>query len=330
MTVFVAGGAGYIGSHVCKMLSKEGHNVIVYDNLSKGYREFVKWGRFIEGDISDEVRLDEVFNTNKIDVVMHFCAFIEVGESVIDPEKYYINNLSNTITLLKSMRKFGIKRFIFSSTAAIFGNPVNLPINEDDPKVPINPYGRIKLMVENMLDDYDTAYGLKSVCFRYFNAAGADPDCEIGEAHKPESHLIPLVLDAAIGERKNVKIYGDDYPTRDGTCIRDYIHVNDLAKAHILGLKFLFEENRSEKFNLGSGEGYSVKEIIDAVKKITGKDFKVVVTERRAGDPPVLIANSEKARRILGWERKYSLKEIIETAWEWHKKLKGEKIVSVF
>jgi len=326
MTILVAGGAGYIGSHVCKLLNEKGYDVIVYDNLSKGYRDFAKWGEFIEGDISDEAKLKWVFKNYNVEAVMHFCAFIEVGESVIDPEKYYINNLSNTLLLLKTMREYDVKKFIFSSTAAIFGVPVNLPINEDDPKSPINPYGRIKLMVEELLDDYDIAYGVRSICFRYFNAAGADPQGEIGEAHRPESHLIPLILDTAIGKRENVKIYGDDYPTKDGTCIRDYIHVNDLAEAHILGLNFLLDENRSEKFNLGSGEGYSVKEIINSVKDITNRDFKVVVTERRSGDAPILIANSQKAKEVLGWERKFTLKEIIETAWRWHNKFTGEKL----
>lgn len=320
MAILVAGGAGYIGSHTVKMLYKKGYDVIVYDNLSKGYREFAKWGRFIEGDISDDKKLKKVFQKYKIDAVMHFCAFIEVGESVVEPEKYYKNNLVNTITLINTMKDAGIKNFIFSSTAAIFGEPENIPIKEDDPKNPINPYGRTKLFVEEILEDYEKAYGFNSICFRYFNAAGADPDGEIGEAHNPESHLIPLILDAAMGKREAIKIFGTDYPTKDGTCIRDYIHVNDLAEAHILGLEFLLREKRSERFNLGSGEGYTVREIIDMVKKITGKDFKVVETERRAGDPPVLIADSSKARKILGWQRKFTLQEIIETAWKWHQK----------
>ncbi|MGC8770329.1 MAG: UDP-glucose 4-epimerase GalE [Brevinematia bacterium] len=320
MAILVAGGAGYIGSHTVKMLYKKGYDVIVYDNLSKGYREFAKWGKFIEGDISDDKKLKEVFKSHKIDAVMHFCAFIEVGESVVEPEKYYKNNLVNTITLINTMKDAGIKNFIFSSTAAIFGEPKHIPIKEDDPKNPINPYGKTKLFVEEILEDYEKAYGFNSICFRYFNAAGADPDGEIGEAHNPESHLIPLILDAAMGKREAIKIFGTDYPTKDGTCIRDYIHVNDLAEAHILGLEFLLKEKRSERFNLGSGEGYTVREIIDMVKKITGKEFKVVETERRAGDPPVLIADSSKARRMLGWQTKFTLQEIIETAWNWHKK----------
>ncbi|MCX7820449.1 MAG: UDP-glucose 4-epimerase GalE [Brevinematales bacterium] len=320
MAILVAGGAGYIGSHTVKLLYKKGYDVIVYDNLSKGYREFVKWGKFVQGDIADSIKLKEVFNSYKIDAVMHFCAFIEVGESVVEPEKYYKNNLVNTINLLNTMKEMNVKKFIFSSTAAIFGEPEHIPIKEDDRKNPINPYGKSKLFVEQILEDYEKAYNFNSICFRYFNAAGADPEGEIGEAHNPESHLIPLVFDAAIGKREYVKIYGTDYPTKDGTCIRDYIHVNDLAEAHILGLEYLLNQNKSEKFNLGSGEGYSVKEIIDTVKKVTGKDFKVIETERRAGDPPVLIANSSKAKGILGWERKFSLNEIISSAWEWHKK----------
>ncbi len=251
---------------------------------------------------------------------MHFCAFIEVGESVIEPEKYYKNNLINTIILLNTMKEMNIKKFIFSSTAAIFGEPENIPIKENDPKKPINPYGKSKLFVEEILEDYENAYGFNSICFRYFNAAGADPETEIGEAHNPESHLIPLILDAAMGKREYVKIFGTDYPTKDGTCIRDYIHVNDLAYAHILGLEFLIKENKSERFNLGCGEGYSVREIIDNTKKITNKDFKVIETERRRGDPPVLIADSTKAKKILGWQPQYSLEDIIKTAWNWHKK----------
>lgn len=325
MAILVAGGAGYIGSHTVKLLSRRGYDIIVYDNLSKGYKDFAKWGTFIKGDISDSSKLKEIFTNYKIDAVMHFCAFIEVGESVSNPQKYYHNNLVNTIKLLDTMLEFNIKNFIFSSTAAIFGNPVNIPIQENDPKNPINPYGKTKLYVENVLEDYEIAYGLKSICFRYFNAAGADPECEIGEAHNPESHLIPLILDAAIGKRENVKIFGTDYPTKDGTCIRDYIHVNDLAQAHILGLEYLLSEKKSENFNLGSGEGYSVREIIKNVKNITGKEFKVIETDRRPGDPPILIANSKKAQKILGWETKFSLQEIIKTAWEWHK-VKDKKI----
>ncbi|OHD16567.1 MAG: UDP-glucose 4-epimerase GalE [Spirochaetes bacterium GWD1_27_9] len=326
MNILVAGGAGYIGSHVCKMLSKMGFNVIVYDNLSKGYKEFAKWGDFVIGDLSDSQLLDIVFKKYKIDAVMHFCAFIEVGESVIDPEKYYINNVYNTINLLEAMRRNKIDKFIFSSTAAVYGMPTKIPIEEDDEKKPINPYGKSKLMIEDILEDYDKAYNFKSIRFRYFNASGADPDKEIGEAHIPESHLIPLILDAAIGRRESIKVFGTDYPTKDGTAVRDYIHVNDLATAHIKGLQYLLDGGNTNYFNLGSGNGYTVKEIIETVKKITKKDFKVIEVERRAGDPPFLIAKSDKAKKMLDWDIKYSLDDIVNTAWEWHQILVQKKL----
>ncbi|HBD96285.1 MAG: UDP-glucose 4-epimerase GalE [Spirochaetes bacterium GWF1_31_7] len=318
MYVLVAGGAGYIGSHISKMLTKRGYSVIVLDNLSHGYKEAVKYGEFIEGDISDKVLVDSIFKKYSISAVMHFCAFIEVGESVVDPEKYYINNVSNTITLIEMMRKNNVNNFIFSSTAATYGNPVKIPIEEDDLKQPINPYGMSKLMIENVLDDYDKAYGFKSIRFRYFNASGADPECEIGERHQPETHLIPLILQAASGSRDSIKIYGTDYPTDDKTAVRDYVHVNDLADAHIRGLEYLLKTGTTNYFNLGSGTGYSVKEVIDMVKKCTGKEFKVIETERRAGDPPFLVAQSEKAKEILGWGVTYSLEDIVKTAWNWH------------
>ncbi|MBO8160720.1 MAG: UDP-glucose 4-epimerase GalE [Thermosipho sp. (in: Bacteria)] len=322
MAILMAGGAGYIGSHVCKMLYEKGYEVIVYDNLSHGFKNFVKWGEFVPGDISDEKLLDNIFKNYEIDAVMHFCAYIEVGESVIDPQKYYINNVESTLILLKTMLKNGIKKFIFSSTAAVYGLPEKIPIKEDDPKQPINPYGKSKWMIEQILEDYDKAYGLRSIRFRYFNAAGADESGEIGEAHKPETHLIPLIFDAALGVRENIKIFGTDYDTRDGTCIRDFIHVNDLADAHIKGLEYLLSGEGTNYFNLGSGEGYSVKEVIEKVKEITKRDFEVIETDRRPGDPPYLIADSEKASKVLGWKPKYDLNMIIETAWNWHKKLR--------
>jgi len=325
MTILVAGGAGYIGSHVCKMLSQKGYNVIVYDNLSYGYKKFAKWGDFVLGDIGDKNLLSLVFKNYKIDAVMHFCAFIEVGESVINPEKYYKNNLFNTIILLEAMKEAGINKFIFSSTAAVYGMPEKFPIEEDDKKTPINPYGRTKYMVENILEDYSKSYDFRSVSFRYFNASGASFDKDIGEAHNPESHLIPLILDAAIGKRECIKVFGTDYETKDGTAIRDYIHVLDLASAHIAGLEYLLQGGKTDYFNLGCSEGFSVKEIIENVKKITKKDFKIVETERRAGDPPVLIASSKKAEKILGWKRKYFLDDIIKSAWEWH--LEKDKII---
>lgn len=326
MAILVAGGAGYIGSHVCKNLSKRGYEVIVYDNLSHGYHDFAKWGNFILGDTCDSTQLDLVFTKNKIDAVMHFCAFIEVGESVVEPEKYYTNNLKNTINLLEAMRRHHVNKMIFSSTAATYGMPVKIPIEEDDVKIPINPYGRTKLMIEHILEDYSQAYGLKNIRFRYFNAAGADPDKEIGEAHVPESHLIPLVLDAAIGRRDSIKIFGTDYETKDGTAIRDYIHVYDLADAHIRGVQYLLDGGETNYFNLGVGDGFSVREVIDTVKKVTKKDFKVVETERRAGDPPYLIAKSDKAKSFLGWKIKYNLEDMVKTAWEWHQILINKKL----
>lgn len=328
--ILVVGGAGYIGSHVCKMLAKKGYDVIVYDNLSSGHKEFLKWGEFIEGDLSDYSKLDNIFKTKKIDVVMHFSAFIFVGESVKDPYKYYQNNVSNTLNLLNAMKNNNVKNFVFSSTAAVYGLPEKVPIVENEVLNPINPYGRSKLMVEQILNDFSYAYGLNYVSLRYFNASGADPDTEIGEWHNPETHLIPLVLDAAIGAREDIKIFGTDYDTFDGTCIRDYIHVNDLAQAHILALEYLLEESKkknkigekgiSEIFNLGNGKGFSVRQIINIAKKVTGIDIKVVETERRAGDPPVLVSSSDKIKKILGWKPIFDDPEIIiKTAWEWHK-----------
>ncbi len=318
MAILVAGGAGYIGSHVCKLLTKRGFDVIVYDNLVHGYREFAKWGEFILGSTGDAGQLDILFSHYKIDAVMHFCAFIEVGESVVDPEKYYVNNLKYTINLLEAMNKYKVNKLIFSSTAAVYGMPEKIPIEEDDLKIPINPYGRTKWMIEQIIEDYSAAYGLQCIRFRYFNAAGADPDKEIGEAHIPESHLIPLVLDAAAGKRDSIKIFGTDYETKDGTCIRDYVHVNDLADAHIKGVQYLLDGGKTNYFNLGVGDGFSVREVIDTVKKVTKKDFKVVETERRPGDPAYLIAKSDKAKKILDWKVEYNLEDMVRTAWNWH------------
>lgn len=318
MYILVAGGAGYIGSHVCKMLTKRGYSVIILDNLSHGYREACIYGEFIEGDISDKNLLNEIFRKYDVKAVMHFCAYIEVGESVIEPEKYYINNVSNTLTLIEAMRVNDINNFIFSSTAAVYGIPKKIPIEEDDLKSPINPYGMSKYMIENILDDYTKAYNFNSIRFRYFNASGADTDCEIGERHIPETHLIPLILQAASGHRESIKIFGTDYPTEDGTAVRDYVHVNDLADAHIKGLEYLLNGGTSNYFNLGSGNGYSVREVIDTVRKVTGKDFNVIETERREGDPPYLVAQSIKAEKMLGWKISFSLEEIVKTAWNWH------------
>ncbi len=324
MAILVAGGCGYIGAHVSKLLHKRGYDVIVYDNLSHGYRDNAQWGTFIQGDIADSKKLDEVFSQNKVDAVMHFCAFIEVGESVADPAKYYLNNTSNTLTMLEAMRRHGIDKFIFSSTAAVYGMPERIPIQEEDAKLQINPYGNSKWMVEQMLEAFASAYELNSIRFRYFNAAGADPDCDTGEAHVPETHLIPLILDAALGKRSAINIYGSDYDTKDGTCIRDYVHVNDLADAHIRGLESLLQGSSGTRaYNLGSGEGYSVREMIAMVKKVTGRDFKVVEVDRRPGDPAYLIADSIKARTELGWKMEYGLEDIIATAWAWHQKLQS-------
>ncbi len=322
MAVLVCGGAGYIGSHVNKMLNRMGYDTVVFDNLVYGHREAVKWGEFVRGDLKDPEEIEAVFDTYPIEAVMHFAAYAYVGESVTDPEKYYFNNVACTLNLLRAMRGHGCDKIIFSSTCATYGEPARVPITEDMPQNPINPYGASKLMVERILSDYGTAYGLRSVALRYFNAAGADPECEIGEDHDPETHLIPLVLDAASGKRPDIKVFGTDYPTRDGSCIRDYIHVEDLAKAHILALKYLQSGGSSECFNLGNERGTSVLEVIEAVKKVTGKDFRVTLSDRRPGDPATLVGSSDKVKAVLGWEPKYAeIETIVEHAWKWHEKM---------
>lgn len=319
--ILIVGGAGYIGSHINKELTKQGFETVVFDSLVKGHQEAVKWGEFFQGDLSNIEDLRQVFSKYKIDAVLHFAAFIEVGESVKDPQKYYQNNVKNTLNLFQVMLENDVKKIIFSSTAATFGNPQYTPIDELHPQVPINPYGQAKLMVEKILADYDIAYGLKYVALRYFNACGADLDNEIGENHTPESHLIPLILDAAIGKREDIKIFGTDYPTPDGTCVRDYVHVTDLAQAHILALQYLLNGNDSNCFNLGNGKGFSVKEVIDTAKKVTGVNFKVTEVERRAGDPPELVADSTKAKQVLKWQPQYAdLETIVKSAWAWHQK----------
>lgn len=300
------------------MLHELGHQVIVLDNLSSGFKDAVIGAKFIQGDIHDSEKLDEVFKKYNIDVVMHFAAYIDVGESVRDPFKYYRNNVVGTQTLLERMVSHQVSSFIFSSTAAIFGEPEYVPIDELHSKKPINPYGHSKLMVEQMLENYDQAYGLKSVCLRYFNAAGADPKTRIGERHDPETHLIPLVLQAASGRRDSIQLFGNDYDTDDGTCVRDYIHIVDLCNAHLLSVKLLLIENQSQRFNLGNGNGYSVKQIIDFAKQITAKQIKVIQAERRPGDPAKLVADASLAKKVLKWSPKYSnLEEIIEHAWKW-------------
>jgi len=304
-----------------KMLVAAGHYVMTLDNLSNGYRDAVKYGEFIEGDIADVPLLDTIFSERNFDGVMHFASYIQVGESVVKPAIYYKNNVNNTQVLLDAMVKYDVKHFIFSSTAATFGEPEYIPIDEAHPQQPINPYGRSKLMVEQILEDYGRAYGLKSVSLRYFNAAGADPDGELGERHLPETHLIPLVLQAASGRRDSISIFGTDYDTPDGTCIRDYIHINDLCSAHLLGLEHLVNGGESRAYNMGNGQGYSIKEVIDVAKQVTGNDFKVVEEERRAGDPARLVADSTKLQAELGWKPEYpELETIIRHAWQWEQK----------
>ena len=324
--ILILGGAGYIGSHVNKELTKKGYGTLVFDNLVNGHKEFIKWGDFIQGDLENIEELRLVFKKYSIKAVMHFAGFAYVGESVVDPQKYYLNNLKNTINLLQVMLEYNVKYIIFSSSCATYGNPLKIPIEENHPQNPINPYGQTKLMIEKILKDYSIAYGLKYVSLRYFNAAGADIDCEIGEWHEPETHLIPIALDAAIGKREGVKIFGTDYDTKDGTCIRDYIHVTDLADAHILALEYLMDGGESEIFNLGNGNGFSVKEVIEKAMKITGNNIKIFPEKRRVGDPVVLIGSSKKARETLLWTPKYdNIEFIIETAWGWHKRLNSIK-----
>ena len=318
MKILVVGGAGYIGSHMAKMLSKSGHHVVTLDNLSTGYRDAVKYGEFVEGDIADSSILDQVFSSTMFDGVMHFASYIEVGESVIDPGKYFRNNFSNTLNLLDAMVRHDVKNFIFSSTAAIFGEPDYVPIDEKHPKKPINPYGKSKLMVEQALDDYEKAHGLQSVCLRYFNAAGADPDGELGERHNPETHLVPLILQAASGRRDAISIFGRDYSTADGSCVRDYIHIVDLCSAHLIALTKLVKGSGSKRYNLGNGNGFSVIEVIEVVKKVTSRSFNVIEAERRPGDPATLVADSTLARSELNWVPEYDdLSVITQHAWEW-------------
>jgi len=315
MKIFIIGGAGYIGSHMVKIAHKAGHDVITIDNLSTGHQNAVLYGEFELCDILDASKLDMLFKKYKPDAVMHFSAYSLVGESMTNPYKYYNNNVSGTLVLLKAMIDNDCMKFIFSSSAAIFGNPKYIPIDEIHPKNPINPYGKSKLMVEEILKDFESAYGLKCVSFRYFNAAGHDPDGELSERHNPETHLLPIIMQAANGQRDSVSIFGNDYDTNDGTCVRDYIHVNDLANAHLKGLEYLNQsELPSTEFNLGSGNGFSVKEVIQQVKDITGKDFKVLVEGRRDGDPPILVASDIKARKVLKLKVRFpEIEKIIQT-----------------
>ena len=320
-TVLVAGGAGYIGSHACKALSRAGYLPVTYDNLVYGHEHAVKWGPFEAGDILDRARLDDVMRRHKPAAIMHFAAFTYVGESVSDPGKYYRNNVVGSLALLEAARDHGVSRFVFSSTAAVYGIPDIVPIREDAPKKPVNPYGASKLAVERMLEDFDAAHALRSVTLRYFNAAGADPDHETGECHDPETHLIPLVLDAVSGRRPAITIFGTDYDTPDGTCIRDYIHVSDLAEAHVKALASLERGAPSCAYNLGNGRGFSVKEVIDAAERVTGFSVPVRFGDRRPGDPATLVSDASKAHRGLDWKpRMPLLDDIIRTAWAWHQR----------
>ena len=318
--ILVIGGAGYIGSHMCKRLAQSGYQPIVLDSLVTGHREAVKWGTFVNGSLDDSVMLKQILEQHSIAAVMHFAAFCYVGESVNNPAVYYQNNVVATISLLQSMIETNVKIFIFSSSSATYGEPIEIPISEKHPQNPINPYGRTKLMVEQIINDFSDAYGLSSVALRYFNAAGADPDGELGEDHRPETHLIPLVLQAALGRKQDIKVFGNDYATKDGTCIRDYIHINDLASAHLLALERLLNGHSGENYNLGNGDGYSVLEVIETAQKVTGKLIPFEISDRRSGDPAVLIGSSRKAMYELGWKPKYAeLDVIIEHAWNWHR-----------
>jgi UDP-glucose 4-epimerase len=320
LKILVVGGAGYIGSHMVKMLSLKGCSVTTLDDLSSGHRDAVLHGEFIQGSLADKALLDRVLSQG-FDAVMHFASFIQVGESVQQPDKYYQNNVVNTLCLLDAMRAHGVSRLVFSSTAATFGEPQYSPIDEQHPQQPINPYGRTKLMVEQILQDYDTAYGMKSVCLRYFNAAGADPQGELGERHEPETHLIPLVLQVASGRRPHISVFGRDYDTPDGTCIRDYIHIEDLCTAHWLAVQALMAGQESQAYNLGNGSGFSVQEVVDTASRITGQKITVQDAPRRLGDPARLIADASRARLKLGWEPRYpDLATIIAHAWQWESK----------
>ena len=318
-TVLVIGGAGYIGSQVVLDLYERGCEIIVLDDLSSGYRQLVKAGELVEADLGDDDVLDRLFSERQIDVVMHFAAFSKVEESVAKPLEYWRNNIASPLTLLSKMKEHAISRFIFSSSAAVYGNPNEVPITEDHPFNPINPYGATKSTLERILSDIEESTGIRSISLRYFNAAGADPSGRVGDSRKIKTHLVPLVLEAAGGERDHIKIFGTDYPTHDGTCIRDYIHVSDLSKAHLFAMDYLLDGGSSESFNLGNRIGHSVKEVIQCARKVTGHEIKAVEADRRPGDPAILVASSDKIMKTLGWKPKYEeLEKIIETAWNWY------------
>ena len=321
MAVLVTGGAGYVGSHTVKRLRASGAEVVVLDTLERGHAELVRGAELIRGDIADTALLDRIFASASIDAVLHFAAYASVEESMRHPDRYWRNNVDGTRSLLDAMVRAGTRKIVFSSTCATYGIPEKLPLTEDHPQRPVNPYGETKVEVERMLAEFDGKHGLRSMSFRYFNAAGADPEGEIGEWHDPETHLIPLVLDAAIGKRDRVSIFGTDYPTPDGTCIRDYIHVSDLADAHVLGLERLDAGHSSEVFNLGNGTGFSVRQVIDTAERVTGRTIPRREEPRRDGDPPALVGSSEKARRVLGWSPRHAdLETIVATAWGWHER----------
>ncbi|MGO7900260.1 UDP-glucose 4-epimerase GalE [Rhizobium ruizarguesonis] len=319
-TVLVVGGAGYIGSHTCLDLANKGYAPVVFDNFSNGHREFVRWGPAEEGDIRDRARLDEVLAKHKPSAILHFAALIEVGESVKDPVSFYENNVIGTLTLLSAAQAAGINAFVFSSTCATYGLPQSVPLDETHRQVPINPYGRTKYIVEQALADYDQYRSLRSVVLRYFNAAGADFEGRIGEWHQPETHAIPLAIDAALGRRQGFKVFGSDYETRDGTCVRDYIHVLDLADAHVRAVEYLLKGGDSVALNLGTGTGTTVKELLGAIEDVSNRPFPVEYIGRREGDSHTLVANNDKARDVLGWVPQYDLSEIIRSAWDWHAK----------
>lgn len=327
--ILVTGGAGYIGSHCVLALLKEGFTVHIFDNFSTGHKETVetlkKYGTltYSEGDLQNKTDIKKVFENNKIDAVVHFAAFSQVGESVKNPQKYYQNNVCGTLNLLEAMFENDVKKIVFSSTAATYGEPVYTPIDENHPQLPINPYGQTKLMIERIMDDYDKAYGLKSVRLRYFNVAGADSEGRIGEWHTPETHLVPNILKSSFGDGKTFEMYGDDYDTKDGTCVRDYINVEDLAQAHILALKYLNNGGETNFFNLGTQEGTTVQEVFDVCEQVIGKSIPVKKMPRREGDPAILVADNTKAKNELGWEPKNSFEHSVKTAYEWEIKLKG-------
>ncbi|MEM1048247.1 MAG: UDP-glucose 4-epimerase GalE [Pseudomonadota bacterium] len=317
-TILAVGGAGYIGSHTCLLLAEHGYRPVVYDNLSNGHEEFAQWGPLERGDIRDRNRLDEVLGRHKPAAILHFAALIEVGQSVHDPMAFYENNVMGSLTLLSAAHAAGVDALVFSSTCATYGVPNRLPIDETHPQDPINPYGRTKWIVEQALTDYGQAHGLRSVILRYFNAAGADPEGRIGEWHSPETHAVPLAIEAALGRTGGFKIFGDDYETRDGTCVRDYIHVMDLADAHVRAVRHLIDGGDSTALNLGTGTGTTVKELLSAIETASGRPFPVATDARRDGDSPTLVADNAKAREVLGWQPTRTLDDIVGTAWNWH------------